>query len=169
MNMIFSADEIWGIGYQNNLLFRAKEDMRRFKRMTVGKVVVMGYNTLLSLPGGKPLPERVNMVLSRKPGLVVEGAVACADVAALFAEISRYPEEDVFVIGGEQVYRQLMPYCAKAYVTKFEATAPADRFMVNLDENENWKLIETSEPLEENGLRFTFDTYMQLDYSAILP
>lgn len=168
MNMIFSADRNWAIGYENKLLFRAKADMKRFREMTTGKVVVMGYNTLHSLPGGKPLPDRVNMVLSRKPGLTVEGADVCGDLGTLFEEIERYPEEDVFVIGGAEVYRQLMPYCGKAYVTKFDEVATADSFMENLDENPDWKLIETSEPLEEDGLEFTYNTYIQLDYSAIL-
>lgn len=169
MNMIFSADRNWAIGYKNTLLFRASADMRRFREMTTGKVVVMGYNTLLSLPEGKPLKDRVNIVLSRKPGFTVEGASVCPDLSSLFEEIERYPEEDVFVIGGEQIYRQLMPYCGKAYVTRFDEIATADCFMENLEENPDWKMVEESETIEENGLEFRYCTYLQLDYGTVLP
>ncbi|GHU78801.1 dihydrofolate reductase [Clostridia bacterium] len=169
MTMIFSADRGWGIGRDNMLLFHASEDMKRFKELTKGKVVVMGYNTLLSLPGSKPLPDRVNIVLSRKSGLKIEGAHTCAGLDDLFEEIERYPEEDVFVIGGEQVYRQLMPYSGKAYVTKFDAEAQADRFMENLDDSHEWKLIETSDTFEDGGLEYTFNTYIHLEYGVALP
>jgi dihydrofolate reductase len=167
MIMIFSADQNWGIGNKGKLLYRASGDMKRFRALTKGKVVIMGHNTLLSLPNAKPLADRVNIVLSRKEGLVIDGAGVCPSLEMLLDEISRYPEEDVFVIGGEQIYKLLTPYCSRAYVTKFDAVFPADRFMENLDDSEDWKLIEISEPIEEDGMRYSYSTYIHLEYGAV--
>jgi len=170
MIMIFSADKNWGIGKNNELLFHVSEDLRRFKEITTGKVVVMGYNTLMSLPKSKPLPNRVNIVLSRKQGLEIDGAHVCGGLDSLFEEIERYPEEDIFVIGGEEIYKLLTPYASKAYVTKFNAEGNADCFMENLDESPDWKLIETSEVFEDEkqGLEFTYNTYIHLEFDAVM-
>lgn len=163
MTMIFSADRNWGIGRDNNLLFRASGDMRRFRKLTTGKVVIMGYNTLISLPKSNPLPDRTNIVLSRKPELQIDGAFVCECLDALFGEIARYPKEDVFVIGGEQVYRLLLPYSDNALVTKFDDDGNADRFMENLDVSPEWRLADSSERFEENcAPPYTFNTYVRV-------
>lgn len=159
MKMIFSADENWGIGRDNKLLFRVRGDMANFKRMTVGKVVVMGRSTLESLPGGKPLPDRVNIVLSAREDYTADGVTVCRSLGELLDAVSAYPTDDVFVIGGESVYRMLLPYCDTAYVTRFYASAEADRFMPDFDALPGWRLAEASEEMEENGLRYKFLTY----------
>ena len=157
--MIFSADRNWGIGYKNNLLFRAKADMKRFREMTAGKTVIMGRKTLQSLPGGKILHGRVNLILSRDGSYYAEGARVFGSAGALLEETERLPPDDVFVIGGGEIYRLLMPYCGKAYVTSWDAVFPADSFMVNLDEDSGWVLAHTSEPLSENGVVFKYKLY----------
>lgn len=163
MTMIFSADPNWAIGSDNKLLFKTKGDMKRFRELTMGKVVIMGRKTLLSFPGGRPLKGRINIVLSREKGLKIEGAIICSGIGALMEEIKKYPREDIYIIGGEQVYRQFMPYCKKALVTKWDkVAAKADSFMENLDENPGWRLADTSERYEENGIGYTFHTYYKL-------
>ena len=162
MNMIFSADRNWGIGYKNQLLFRVSADMKRFRKMTTGKAVIMGRKTLDSLPGGRPLPNRTNIVLSRDPDFTAEGVIVCRDLDELFGETGNYPEGDVFVIGGEQVYRLLAPYCRKAYITRWNAEAKADTFMEDLSKNPQWRLSEVSGPMEEDGLEFVFELYVRV-------
>lgn len=161
MKLIFSADNNWGIGRDNRLLFRARGDMARFKRMTTGKAVIMGRSTLESLPGGKPLPDRMNIVLTSDKNYQVDGALVCGSIDELLNAVRDYDENDLFVIGGESVYRQLLPYCDAAYVTRFLADAPADRFMPDFDALPGWKLSERSEEFTEDGLRYRFDLYVR--------
>lgn len=159
MKMIFSADKNWGIGCDNKLLFRVKGDMAYFKSKTTGKVVVMGRSTLESLPGAKPLPNRTNIVLSSQKDYAAEGAEVCRSLEELLKSISQYPTDDVFVIGGESVYRMLMPYCDTAYVTRFFAEARADRYMPDFNVLPEWRLTDTTDEMVEDGLRYRFLTY----------
>lgn len=161
MNMIFSADAAWGIGKDNRLLFHAKEDMEFFRRMTLGKTVIMGRKTLDSLPGGRPLPERQNVVLTRSGNFSREGIVVCLSLPELFEFLSQSPAADVMVIGGEQIYRQLLPYCSLAYVTRWQSIANADSFVPDFDTLPGWELIEKSEPKQETGVSYCFCTYEQ--------
>jgi dihydrofolate reductase len=159
MNLIFSAGENWELGLENRLIFRAKADMAHFARHTTGKVVVMGRRTLESLPGGKPLKNRVNIVLTTDKSFEIAGASVAHSVEELRKALKEYPDSDIFVIGGESVYRQLLPYCRVAYVTRFLHTVEADRFMPDFDHLEGWRRTESSEIQEENSLRFRYDTY----------
>lgn len=161
MKLIFSADNSWGIGRDNKLLFHTKGDMARFREITAGKVVIMGRATLESLPGSKPLPNRVNIVLTTDTGFSAGGAIICHSLGELFETVQNYPDGDLFVIGGEKLYRGLLDYCDTAYVTRFFADAPADRFMPDFDRLDGWKLVERSKELEEDGIRYRFDTYAQ--------
>lgn len=171
MNLIFSADANWGIGKDNQLLFRVSPDMRHFKAKTLGGAVIMGRKTLESLPGGKPLPGRVNIVLTRNPDSLEpclrqsreEGLQlwSCRDLSelALCLEQQGLPPERVWVIGGAEIYRLLLPYCSQAWVTRFLAAAAADCFMADLDEEPDWRLVEEGERQEWEGLGFRFDLY----------
>lgn len=161
MNLILSADRQWGIGRENRLLFRIPGDMAFFRRMTAGKVVVMGRKTLDSLPGGRPLPDRENIVLTRDAGFRREGVGVCRSLPALFARLAAFGDDDLFVIGGEQVYRLLLPYCRRAYVTRWDAVAEADAFMPDLDKQGGWRLAERSETHSEMGVDYRFCTYEQ--------
>ena len=141
MNLIVAVDKKWGIGKKNDLLFHLKKDMRHFVEYTSGKVVVMGSNTLLSFPGSKPLKNRTNIVLW-PGGQDVEGATICQSLDDIFAEIKKYNKEDVFIIGGAMMYRTMLPYCDKAYITKVDADGEAEVFFENLDQLDNWTLAE---------------------------
>lgn len=162
MNIIVNVDKNWGIGCENNLLFHISTDLKSFKSKTIGKVVVMGHKTLLTMPKQKPLEGRDNIILSGNKGLEVEGAVVSNSLEELFEEIKKYDSGDIFVIGGEAVYRQLLDYCDTAFITKTDADGGADRFFPNLDEKSEWELCETSEVMEEKGFRFTFNTYKRV-------
>lgn len=157
MRAIFCADEKWGIGKDNGLLFSLPKDMKFFRETTKGKVVVMGRKTLESFPGGQPLKGRVNIVLSSQEAK--EGTVGAKSLDALFALLKNYPEDEVFVLGGESVYHALLPYCSEVYVTKVAADGKADTFVPNLDEEEAFVLAEEGEPVEDNGYTLRFCTY----------
>lgn len=157
MKAIFHADRKWGIGRANDLMFSLPKDMKFFRETTKGKTVVMGLNTLRSFPEGKPLKNRVNIVLS--PENLDCGAVVVHNLDELFCELKKYPEDDVFVIGGASVYRTLLPYCTEALVTKVDADGGAEVFVPDLDADGNFELIHESEPEEDNGYMIRFCTY----------
>lgn len=162
MNLIFSADNNWGIGRNNELLFRAKGDMKRFRELTTGKVVIMGRKTLESLPWSRPLPNRVNVVLTTDEGFAAEGVEICCSIDGLLERVKDYNSADLYVIGGAQVYNGLLPYCDTAYITRFFAEAEADRFMPDFDRLDGWSIIEKSELIEENGISYQFLTYKRI-------
>ncbi len=160
MNIIAAVDNLGGIGIHGNLLYRIPEDMRYFQQMTYGKVVVMGHSTLKALPGASPLAGRENIVLTRKADFTVDNCIICHTLYDLFLAVAPYPSDDVFVIGGEMVYTQLMDYCAKAYITRIHSTLPADRFFPKIEDAANWTLVFESEMKEYNSIRFSFREYV---------
>lgn len=159
MNLIVAVSHNWGIGCENELLFRISDDMKRFRAITTGKVVVMGHRTFKSLPNGQPLRDRTNIVLSRDAKLAIPGVIVCNSIPALLAEIEKYNANDVFIIGGGVIYKEFLPHCRKAYITKIDATLEADTFFPNIDEMAQWKLVEESVWREHNGLRYKFCVY----------
>jgi dihydrofolate reductase len=159
MNLIVAVSNEWGIGYKNDLLFRISEDLLRFRELTLNKVVVMGHNTFKSLPNGKPLPRRTNIVLSREKNLQIPGAIVCDSLDALKKVLKNYDEKNIFIIGGEKIYSQLINFCNLAYITKVDANPPADAFMPNIDELPNWRLIEKSATKNLNEIAFTYDIF----------
>jgi len=159
MNLIVAVSENWGIGYKNELLFRISNDLKNFRKITKDKVVVMGHNTFKSLPGSQPLKERTNIVLSRDKNLSIPGVEVCNSIKSLLIKTAKYNTCDVFVIGGEAIYSALLEYCQKAYITKVEATVPADTFFPNIDEIEHWNLVEKSDEMDCEGLKYTFCVY----------
>ncbi len=159
MKLIFSAGENWELGLKNRLVFRTRKDMAQFARHTTGKTVVMGRKTLESLPDGKPLKGRINIVLTADKSFAVPGATVVHSVDELLEAVKGYSGDDVYVIGGESVYRQLLSYCDTAYVTRFLHKAEADCFMPDFDALDGWRKTESSDVQEENGLTFRFDIY----------
>ena len=161
MNLIVAVDDNWGIGYKGDLLARVSTDLKNFRKVTGGKTVVYGSNTLATFPGGKVLPNRTNIVLNWDPDYAPEGAVVVHSLDELFEELKKYDTNDVFVIGGASVYNQLLPYCSKAYVTKFLKTFESDVRIPNLDEAEGWHQIEAEEPVEvpDADFRIQFTVY----------
>lgn len=165
MRAIVVVDKKWGIGKKNDLLFRLPADMKHFREKTEGKVVVMGSNTLLSFPGGKPLKNRTNIVLW-PGGEEREGCTVVQSLQELFARIGEYPPEDVFVVGGAMLYRTLLPYCDGAIVTKADADGGAEVFFEDLDALPGWTCVSQGEPLETNGILIRFCEYKNADVKA---
>ena len=162
MNIIVAADKNWAIGKNNKLLVSIPQDMKFFRETTTGKVVVMGRKTLVSFPGGQPLKKRVNIVLTSDKNYHVNGADIVHSIDALLEELKKYPAEDIYVIGGESIYRQLLPYCDKAYVTKIEHAYDADTFFPNLDEDPQWRMTKTSDEQTYFDLEYEFTIYERL-------
>lgn len=160
MNCIASVDNNWGIGLNNQLLYHIPEDLHFFKKKTIGKTVIMGKNTLLSLPNQKPLKDRTNIVLSKS--ISRDDLIVCRDLKSLLQEIKGYSDEDIFVIGGEQIYRLLLPYCNKAYITKVNGEKIADSFFENLDLNKEWTLTYAKEKQVYKGIEYCFCEYQKL-------
>ena len=154
---IVHADKEWGIGKGNDMMFSLPKDMKFFRETTMGHTVVMGGKTLRSFPGQKPLKNRVNIVLSR--GQVRDDCVIVRSYDELKNEMKARENEDIFIIGGGEIYRELLPYCHGAYVTKVDAVGGAEVFFPNLDEKENFVCVEEGEPIDDNGytIRFTKD------------
>ncbi len=122
----------------------------------------MGQNTLISFPKSKPLPNRTNIVLSNDPSFSVEGAIVVRSLDEARKVASEYNTDDVFVIGGASVYRQMLDDCDTAYITKVHKSFEADVFFPNLDENEKWTLSNVGESGEDNGITYTFTTYTKI-------
>lgn len=162
MNLIASADKNWGIGKDNQLLVRIPEDMKFFRRMTTGKIVVMGRKTLESFPNGEPLKDRVNIVLTRDLSYEKKGAVAVHTLEELKAELKKYNPQDIFVIGGESIYRQLLKDCDTAYITRLDFAYDADTHLPNLDELEDWQLASESEEQTYFDLIYHFNVYRRV-------
>lgn len=161
MKLIAAADKHWGIGKNGGLLFHIPEDMKFFRSMTQGKVVVMGRKTLESMPNGKPLPNRVNIVLSHDTAYHADGVTVCHTEAELADTLASFDTEDIFIIGGAQIYAQFLEKCDTAYVTRIDADGGAQVFLPNIDAMSDWTVAQQSEEKEHNGLRFRFMTYIK--------
>lgn len=166
MNLIVAVSSDWGIGYKNELLFRIREDLQRFKKLTINKVVVMGHNTFKSLPGGKPLPSRTNIVLSKNDSLQIPGVITCNSMGSLKALLQNHDPREIFIIGGEKVYAQLLNYCERAYITKVEANPSADVFMTNIDKLPCWRLEQESLLKNYGEISYKFSIYTNGLYNA---
>lgn len=157
---IVHADKEWGIGKGNGMMFSLPKDMKFFRETTMNHVVVMGGNTLRSFPNAKPLKNRVNIVLSR--GQVRDDCVIVRSYEELFKAMKAHEKEEIYVIGGGEVYRELLPYCEEVLVTKVDAVGGAEVFFPNLDENPNFQCVDEGEPVDDNGLTIRFTRYKNL-------
>lgn len=155
MNLIAAVDRNWAIGKGGDQLVYLRTDLKRFQALTTGHAVILGRKTLATFPGGRPLKNRRNLVLSRDPDFRPEGAEVFPTLEALLAAAP----EDAFVIGGGSVYRALLDRCSVAYITKLDAAWPADTWLPDLDALPEWRVAEEGEELEENGVRFRYVTY----------
>ena len=154
---IVHADKKWGIGKGNDMMFSLPKDMKFFRETTSGHTVVMGGNTLRSFPNQKPLKNRINIVLSR--GQVRDDCVIVRSYDELKNELKKRENEEIYVIGGGEVYKELLPYCDEALVTKVDAVGGAEVFFPNLDEHPDFICVHESEPIEDNGNVIRFTTY----------
>ena len=138
MKFIAAVDNNWAIGNKGRLLIRISEDQKSFRQTTMGHVVVLGRKTLEEFPGGRPLKGRTNIILSRNPEYLVEGAIVVHSMDELWMELGRYDTDDIFVIGGQTVYDALIPYCDTAVITKIDRSFEADAYITDLDKAEGW-------------------------------
>lgn len=159
MNLIVAVDKNWGIGYEGTQPVTVPEDRKYFQKITSGGTVIVGRRTLEDFPGGRPLKNRHNIVLSKKDGLEIEGAEVAKSISEVFEKIKDMDSEKVFVIGGDSVYRQFLKYCRLAYVTRIDAEPKADSFFENLDANESWSLETKGATRCHEGIEYSFDIY----------
>lgn len=150
MNLIVNVDLDWGIGRAGRLLVSLREDMKYFRQLTTGQVIVLGRKTLETFPQGRPLPDRTNIILTRDRQFKAEEALICHSLGELALCLAHRPTESVFIVGGDSLYHQLLPFCRTAYVTRVLSSLDADRFFPNLDRDPAWKLAESGPIL--NGL-----------------
>lgn len=159
MNIIVAADQNWGIGKENRLLVSIPSDMKFFREETTGKVVVMGRKTLESFPNGLPLKSRTNIVLTRDKNYHVKDAIIVHSMEEVLEQLKSYDSENVYVIGGESIYRAMLPYCNTAHVTKIEFAYEADTYFPNLEERPEWEETAASEERTYFDLEYRFVRY----------
>lgn len=163
MKLIVNADKNWAIGRGGELLFHIPEDMKFFRETTRGRTVIMGRKTLESFPNGQPLKDRLNIVLSRRDIGFPEGVVHVRSVDELKNAVKDIPGDELFVIGGAEVYRLLLPECDTALITVVDAEGEgADAYIPNFDKLDGWALADRSEEKEHNGVKFRFCTYKHI-------
>ena len=133
--------------------------MKFFRSQTNGKVIVMGRKTLESFPNGLPLKNRTNIVLTKNPDYQVKGAVICHSVEESLKELKKYPTEDIYVIGGDSVYKQFLPYCNVAHITRVDHAYEADTYFPDIEKLPEWRLTGESEEKTYFDLEFTFCRY----------
>ena len=161
MNLIVAVDKNWGIGFENKLLVSIPDDMKFFRETTTGKVVVMGRKTLESFPGGRPLKNRINVVLTKNRNYKADGAIVVHTLEDLKEELKKYPSEDIYVIGGASIYEALLDDCDVAHVTKIDYAYRADTYFPNLDEKPEWKVVADSDEQTYFNLEYRFYKYMK--------
>ena len=159
MKLIAAVDKNWAIGYKNQLLVSIPSDMKQFRQKTTGHIMVMGRKTLESFPGGLPLKNRRNIVLTSNRNYQVKDAVIVHSEEELKEELKKYDTDEIFVIGGESIYRMLEPLCDEAFITKIDHSYQADSHFPNLDADPSWVLKEESEENTCFDLEYVFTRY----------
>lgn len=159
MNLIAAVDKNWAIGHANKLLVSIPNDQKHFREETLGKVVVLGRKTLETFPGGLPLKGRTNIILTTDPDFSAKEAIIVHSKEELFEVLKKYDSKDVYIIGGDSVYRMMLPYCDTAHITKIEHVYHADTYFPNLDEDPDWKITADSEEQTYFDLEYVFLRY----------
>lgn len=162
MILIAAADKNWGIGNNNSLLVHIPADQKFFRETTTGNVVIMGRRTLESLPGGRPLKDRENIVLSSTLSPDTPGITVVKDIESLLSGIGKYPSDKVFCIGGAAVYKELLPYCDRALITRIDNVFEADAYLPDLDSSEEWELTDPGEEETYFDLIYHFTEYRRI-------
>ena len=159
MERIVAVYDDWGIGKNGTQPVALSADRKFFRETTRGAMVIVGRKTLADFPGGKPLPNRVNVVLSRQETQIPDVVVCHSpeEAATLAASAQR-----AMVIGGGSIYRQMLPYCDTAYITKVHAQPESDTFFPNLDDDPQWLLTQILMTGEENGIEYEMCLYKRI-------
>ena len=158
MNIIVAVDKNWAIGKNNKLMWSIPADMKFFRETTKGNIVIMGRKTLESFPQGQPLKNRVNIVITKNPNYKVKDAVVVHSIEEAIAESKKY-EGETYVIGGESIYRAMLPYCDTALVTKIDHAYDADTYFPNLDTDKEWQMTKISDEQTCFDLEYYFTVY----------
>ena len=161
MNIIVAVDKNWAIGYQNKLLNSIPEDMKFFRETTTGKVVVMGRKTLESFPNGRPLKNRINIVITSQKDYQVPGAIVLHSVEEALDYVKQYNSDDIYVIGGASIYEQMLPYCDVAHVTVMDYAYQADTWFPDLDKMDEFVVAADSEEKTYFDLEYCFKMYVR--------
>ncbi len=159
MNLIVAVDKNWAIGNSGRLLVSIPNDHKMFREETTGKVIVLGRKTLETFPGGLPLKNRTNIILSHDADYWVKDAVVVHSIEALLDELKKYLSENIYIIGGDSVYRQMLPYCNVAHVTKIDHAFDADAYFPDLAQMPEWTKTAESEEQTYFNLEYTFQKY----------
>ena len=159
MKCIVAADKNWGIGFKNELLVHIPDDLKNFKRLTIGKVVILGRKTLETFPNGRPLKGRTNIIMSRNEDYRVEDAIIAHSEDELMEILKGYDSDDVFVIGGGNIYNMLISCCDEAIVTKLDYEYEADTYFPDLDADDCWYVADESEEMAYEDITYRFVTY----------
>jgi len=162
MNLIVNADRNWAIGNNNKLLVSIPKDMKTFREMTTGKVIVLGRKTLSTFPGGRPLDSRTNIIMSRDKNFKVDGAIVVHGVDDLLDELKKYKSDDIYICGGESVYKQLIPYCDTAHVTRVDHSYAADAYFPDLDKSDEWEIEVESDEEVYFDVIYSFVKYVRV-------
>ena len=162
MNMIVAVDANWAIGNKNNLLVRIPADHKMFREETTGKVVVLGRKTLETFPGGQPLPNRENIILSANRSYEVKGAKVVHDIEELLTALKDYDDKDIYIIGGASVYKLMMQYVDTIHVTKIDHEYEADAYFPDLDSDPEWKITAESDEQVYFDITYTFVKYERI-------
>lgn len=156
MEAIVAVFSDWGIGSDGTQQVVLKADRVHFREMTAGAAVIVGRRTLGDFPGGKPLKNRPNIVVSRQ-NIEIEGAEVAHGTEEAVTLAAKYPR--TLVIGGASIYRQFMPYLDKVHITKIDLAPASDSYFENLDASPDWVCTDNGEWQEENSVRYCFCTY----------
>lgn len=159
MKAIAAVDNNWAIGYKGRLLVSIPNDQKMFRNETTGKVIVLGRKTLETFPNGLPLKNRTNIILTKDRNYKVKDAIIVHSEEELFEELKKYDSEDIYIIGGETVYRQFVKYCDTAIITKINENYQSDAYFPNLDEDDNWKVVAESEEQTYFSVEYVFREY----------
>ncbi|MBP3735522.1 MAG: dihydrofolate reductase [Lachnospiraceae bacterium] len=166
MKAIVAVDRNWAIGNGGRLLVSIPADHKMFRNETMGKVVIYGRKTLETFPMARPLEGRENIILSGNRDLKVKGAAIAHSMDELFEKLEAYDTDDVYVIGGDSVYRQLVPYCNMVHVTRIDYEYKADAFFPNLDKDPAWHRTGESEEQTYFDLTYAFLLYEKYETTA---
>ena len=159
MNILVTVDERWAIGNNDKLLVQIPKNQKLFMEETAGKVVVVGRKALQNFPQGMPLQGRTTIVLSENKSFKVKGAAVVHSLEELLKELKKYPDEDIYIAGGESVFSQLLPYCNVVHVTKIDNAYAANKHFPNLDKMPEWTITAESDEQTYFDIAYEFLRY----------
>lgn len=164
--LLYAVDKNWNIGNEGGLLYKISEDLKRFKKLSTGNIIIMGRKTFESLPNSKALPNRINIVITRNKDYKAENVYVVNSIDELFdliKELNPNDEMENLVIGGGDIGRKLLPHSNRAYLTKiYRAFDEADTSFPNLDEDSDWKIEKESEIHLQDDVEYKYVNYVRI-------